>query len=339
MTNQRLSPSIIGQEYITEHPNGYIRLMDNSLLKVYETKEPHKGFEKGQDSKVFEFFQEHIPLFWKHRNLILSDSRMFLSPIPSVVSFYNFRNSSNPTLGIYLELWGICKYATKQEDNGLLSFVTNVSGNPLSGSNRCTLVNEKGQIIQGVSIDSYSTVGRELYKLIERYKDLDKTYETFSLEEIVKRLQTPQDEPKEVNIVLSTANRYDAFEIESKYKSLLSKYEYLENSHSQAVDLLHRYVVEANREELTKKYKEHINLQKEWTKREKELKEERANIRYRLRHLEPNSRELQLRLKAISKEETEWSLRLGAEYAYQIRKIFKEFPLHVSSLGKLLGLE
>lgn len=338
MSKQSSCPRI-GQAYITKHPEGYIRLMDNSLLKVYETLEPHKGFEQEQIGEVFDFFQEHLPLFWKHRHLILSDSRMFLAPIPSVSGLAYSGRFPDTTLGVYLEFWSICQPATQQDDKGVRSFVTVVAGSPLSGCNRCTLVNEKGRITRNVELNSFSQVWSEFANLVGRYQGIEKVHSSYSLEEVAQRLQSPHKEPQEICAVLSTSERYDAVRTAYEHKALLRKWEYLQEQYTQAIDLLHRYVVEAHREELTKIYQEHIRLQEEWTKREPELIEERRAIRHRLRHSEPNNRELQLRLKAIRHEKEEWLRRLGGEYREQIRQIFLQFPLPCHRLGELLGLK
>lgn len=341
-TKQTSSPGV-GQAYLTEHPEGHIRLMDNSLLKVYETAEPHKGFDREQVGEVFAFFQKHLPLFWKHRHRILSDSRMFLTPIPSVSGLAYFGRLPDTTLGTYLELWSICEPAVTRDKEGVRHFVTIVAGSPLSGRNCCTLVSEGGKITRSVHLNSFGQVWSEFANLIGRYKGLEKVYDSYSLEELVRHLQPKQntglETPKEVHAVLTPTERYDAVKTAYAHKVLTHEWKILQQQYDKAITLLHRYVVAAHKEEFTKIYQEHRCLCEAWEKREVELADERKAIRYRLRHGEANSRELQLRLKAIRREKEEWNTKLGGGYWKQVRDVFPDFPIPTERLGKLLGLE
>lgn len=333
----------IGKTYLTEHPEGYIRLIDNSLLKLYSTQQPHKGFDKEQGYEVFNFFQEHISLFWQHRHHILSDSRMFLAPIPSASGLAYLGTLPDTTLGTYLELWSICESATLRNTEGVLHFVTKIAGSPLSGRNSCTIISEDSKTTQSIHLDSFGLVWSEFANLINRYKGLEKVYASYSLEEVVRHLQSEQtavlDAPKEVHAVLTTSERYDAIKTANAHKILTHEWELLQQRYDRAITLLHRYVVEVHREELSKIYQEHCRLSEAWSKREVELADERKAIRYRLRHGEANSRELQLRLKAIRQEKEEWHSKLNGDYYQAIRSVFPDFPLPKFRLGELLGLE
>lgn len=84
-------------------------------------------------------FLDNVFLFIEHRERILSDSRMFLFPIPvqNGIAYTGTSGFRKPTLGVYIEWWLNCPNASVwNEENDEKWIVYHLAGSPLSGSNR-----------------------------------------------------------------------------------------------------------------------------------------------------------------------------------------------------------
>ena len=82
-----------------------------------------------------------------HKERILSDSRMFLCPvaIQNGIAYTGTSGFRKPTLGVYLEWWGLVKEAMHIDKNDCRSLVYQLAGSPLSGRNCCSAVREDGK--------------------------------------------------------------------------------------------------------------------------------------------------------------------------------------------------
>ena len=82
-----------------------------------------------------------------HKERILSDSRMFLCPvaIQNGIAYTGTSGFRKPTLGVYLEWWGLVKEAMRTDKKGCRSLVYQLAGSPLSGRNCCSAVREDGK--------------------------------------------------------------------------------------------------------------------------------------------------------------------------------------------------
>ena len=91
------------------------------------------------------------------------------------------------TLGSYIELWTLCDAALLTDERGIQHFVTRVAGSPLSGSNRCTLVSEEGEVSTR-SVRDFSSLWRPLRGLIRRYRNPQATAQHYTLSEVLTLL-------------------------------------------------------------------------------------------------------------------------------------------------------
>ena len=90
------------------------------------------------------FFLLHAVDFYRQADRILSDSRMFLVPVPvnSALAYIGTSGFSHPTLGVYIEWWmrntEVCRQV---KDKLWLTY--HIAGSPLSGCNHCSCVNDR----------------------------------------------------------------------------------------------------------------------------------------------------------------------------------------------------
>jgi len=143
--------------------------MDGTLLRLYPATSLPAPLTPEARTEATELFRQSLSLLWRYRERILSDSRMFLIPIAETNGLAYLGTFPEATLGAYIELWMQCDAALITDERGIQHFVTRVAGSPLSGSNRCTLVSEEGEVSTR-SVRDFSSLWRPLRGLIRRYR-------------------------------------------------------------------------------------------------------------------------------------------------------------------------
>lgn len=174
-------------------PQGELRLTDDSLIPCYPLSEPHSGkpSESYDEEPLAQIFIQHIPALWAERKRILSDSRLFLCPIPIRSGVAYCGAFPIATLGAYIELWSLVDSTHFVDNEGEEHFVYRISGSPLSGNNRCGLVSSSGKDYQA-SINRFGIAWRSLRELIRRYQEAQSTCEAYSLTEALAILGLSQ---------------------------------------------------------------------------------------------------------------------------------------------------
>lgn len=161
--------------------------MDGSLLRLYPATSLLAPMTSEARTEATELFRQSLSLLWRHHERILSDSRMFLTPIAESNDLVYLGAFPQATLGAYIELWTLCDAALLTDERGIQHFVTRVAGSPLSGSNRCTLVSEEGEV-STCSVRDFSSLWRPLRDLIRRYRKPQATAEHYTLTEVLTLL-------------------------------------------------------------------------------------------------------------------------------------------------------
>ena len=210
----------IGHHPTVDHEKMTIRLLNGRTLQCYPRVEalPHidnrmkldttgqylivgrKKTAEQQTSPELEnqrmqaekFFTDHAFFFLDHREQILNDSRMFLAPVPiqSGLAYTGTSGFQRPTLGVYIEWWMTCVPAIigRYRKNTWLTY--RIAGSPLSGSNRCGIVNANGECRSEQLPSPFSAIWRPFVAVNKRYDEAKERYESYSLEEVVKLLET-----------------------------------------------------------------------------------------------------------------------------------------------------
>ena len=134
-------------------------------------------------------FLNNAFLFLQNKDRIMSDSRMFLCPIPiqNGLAYTGTAGFNHPILGVYLEWWLSCEKATILKEDKTKWLVYFISGSPLSGANKCGIVNEKGDI-ESETLCPFSLVWRSFTSINKRYDEAKSLYQAYTLEEVVKKL-------------------------------------------------------------------------------------------------------------------------------------------------------
>lgn len=162
--------------------------------------------ETTDKDELKDFFYKNAFLFFRNAHRILTDSRMFLAPVPvqNGLAYTGTSGFRNPTLGVYIEWWLNCDPVTKDE-KGRVALTCHIAGSPLSGSNRCTCVYPDGKI-RGIFHDSFSNVWSTFVKINKRYAKAKQMYEAYTLPEVVDLLLAAgQSRESELDTLLDIA--------------------------------------------------------------------------------------------------------------------------------------
>ena len=197
------------------HPDGKIVLLDGTVLDCHPADAPSVNAEpfglRPDASGVYlrtgdggpsgssvspapweELFLREAFFLYGRRRDILSDSRMFLTPLPfrNNLAYSGTSGLSGATLGIYLEWWDSCPGAVLRETGGRAWALTYfLAGSPLSGSNRCEAVLRDGSSMHVSFPGPFRDLWSSFMSVNMRYHGVKGLYRAFTLEETVSRLR------------------------------------------------------------------------------------------------------------------------------------------------------
>jgi len=180
------------REQPLDKPDNSLRLDTSGVyLRVGHKKRPVKKLERDDEITLF---LNNAWYFYEHYKEICSDSRKFLAYVPaqSGIAYMGNGGFRRPTLGVYVEWWHSCEKATVELD-GEKWLVWQVAGSPMSGMNRCSLVNAEGKN-RVESIDSFSSVWSSFVRVNTRYDECKAKYQAYTLEEVVDLMRGDDDE-------------------------------------------------------------------------------------------------------------------------------------------------
>ena len=137
-----------------------------------------------------ELFVKNAFYLLAHKERILSDSRMFLCPVhvQNGLAYTGTSGFHHPILGVYIEWWLNCEGALQTDKKGCRTMVYQLAGSPLSGANRCGVVNEKGKT-DVVSLSSFSSYWSPFMKINQRYTEAKYKYEAYTLQQVLDILE------------------------------------------------------------------------------------------------------------------------------------------------------
>lgn len=136
-----------------------------------------------------QFFTSHVHLFIENLDKILSDSRLFLAPVPvqNGLAYTGTGGFRNPVLGVYAQWWRDFRNSSFDDKGWPIWYI---SGSPLSGSHACSSVDEKGEqtdrlTLKGRFLDTW-TPFMDINKSCDEAKQ---HFLGFTLEEVIAILK------------------------------------------------------------------------------------------------------------------------------------------------------
>lgn len=246
--------------------------------------------------EAMKFFVDHAFFFLAHRAEILADSRMFLAPVnvPNNLAYSGTSGLRDATLGVYLEWWAECVNAVFEED-GHKWLVWFFAGSPLSGSNKCKAVNEKGES-KPVQRFPFMSLWHTFMDINRRYDPVKGRYQAYTLEEVVSILSADDKDEDTLRLMV------DNFFLRSHNKDLSQK---LQTSEAQCKELRKELVETKIRHDIDWYREVYHNLQeanKAFAKRVEDLRAERMELRKRLKAGELTNVQYQRLLMPVNKE-------------------------------------
>ena len=180
------------------HAESAITLLDGRILPCY----PKKG-EDGQSSEKLKkdtaeraekFFTDHACFFFDYSERILSDSRMFLAPVPiqSGLAYVGGTGFHIPTLGVYIEWWMNHAPAIVGKSGKESWLVYHIAGSPLSGRNSCGIVNQKGELKGKCFPGPFKDLWVPFIQTNTRYDEAKERYEAYTLERVAALLEAEE---------------------------------------------------------------------------------------------------------------------------------------------------
>lgn len=315
-----------------KHPEGKIQLLNGNVLDCYNLEQTGEKVDNKvkldttgtyfaigkrrlsptpitEEDKAEEklLFLDNAFKFLQHRNRIMSDSRMFLCPVPikSGIAYTGTSGFHHPTLGVYLEWWLNCENAMICNGIGTKKLVYHIAGSPLSGANHCGVVDESGKT-ETESIYPFSSLWSSFIRINNRYDEAKSLYQAYTLKEVVDILEGESlsliDDMELENIYLRSALYWKAKDLPIKIRNL-------ENT----IDRLKFRLFNAYRDDLKAIMAIYEEKKTKKEDREKEIDEECKELYRQLKSGEIDNKQYQKRLTSLKKEK-EYNIRALRQY-------------------------
>ncbi len=230
-----------------------------------------------QRKLAVKFFTDHAFFLLDHRKQILSDSRMFLAPVPveNGIAYMGTSGFKCPALGVYIEWWMTCIPAIIGRYRKDTWLVYHIAGSPLSGRNCCGIVNTNGECRSECLPSPFSAIWRSFVEINTRYDEAKERYEAYSLEEVVKLLETDDKG--------DSLSERELFLLRRENQVLRQQIQDIKEADAKAMEerrstLLKAYL-ECKREVLTDWYADYCRKQEEGKQELKELEARRQHLK------------------------------------------------------------
>lgn len=279
----------------------YITLLNGKMLELYPlAKDPETNFDViVQPCTDFMVFAQNTNLLLGNADLILSDSRLFMSPIDMCCGLAISGRFKPTTLGAYIEWW--LNYPESHDSDG--NPVLHLAGSGLSGGNRCTTVDPKGQH-HPVTLSKFSVAWHSFLSVRERYRQAMYKCEAYPLEKVIEIVKAKGKSEEVVGLEAQNRNLQKQLDNEKSHYTNLSSFlqkktdEYLKailaprmrearilyHAYNEACDYMETELNQQRKikSEAKQKLKEGSLSQAEYRAIRKDVNEKIAEIHYRL---------------------------------------------------------
>ena len=345
-----------------KHPEGKIQLLNGNVLDCYPLEQPKAKVDNElkldtngaymsvgkpkpvatptndeQKKKEESLFLHNAFLFLQHRDRIMSDSRMFLCPIPiqNGLAYTGTSGFGRPTLGVYIEWWLNCEEATVFKKTRVFKkdktkwLVYRIAGSPLSGANSCGIVNEKGETDSESLTGSFSPVWSSFMRINNRYDEAKSLYQAYTLEEVVEILEKEGLTAvidKDLQILFLDS------ELRRLRKTTTDKIACLESK----IESLKFQLLYDHRVELKAFVAEYKERESQVLRRAEEITEECKELRRKLKTFELNNKQYQGQITPLRKERKENTYQLHRFCDETLDGLFPDLHISLSDVERFL---
>lgn len=172
-----------------------VTLVNGAVLPCFPVEMGKHGAVAEIEQDQEKLFTDNIFYLWQHKERILSDSRMFLTPVSVKSGLAYFGSILNPTLGVYMEFWTKSEIAIGTDAKGQRNIVYRVVGSPLTGVNYCGIVYEDGST-KVENRQPFFKLWRPFATINLRYKEAKQIYQHYTLNEVLDILHKEDSKNK-----------------------------------------------------------------------------------------------------------------------------------------------
>lgn len=283
---------------------GKIQLLDGRVLDCYPLEQPEDEVDnqlsldttgvylslkkpnkantvkdnRDENEKLLEkLFLDNAFVLLHNRERILSDSRMFLCPIPiqSGLAYTGTSVFHHPTLGIYIEFWLNSPAATIVKENREKWLLWHIAGSPLSGSNRCSLINPQGES-KCEQVTRFKDIWVPFMEINTRYDEAKSMYDAYTLRQVLSILENE-------GIKVAFKKSTHIFFLEQTNKELKRRMRSLNAYTEHIYTKLHKALLELKCEELKAFMAEYNEREEAMAYRLAQIQHERLELRKQMK--------------------------------------------------------
>lgn len=345
MTVQQSYESSSREESAEErHPEGAIRLLDGTILTCYpkpeeeqqteevvadelplETTGRHFGMgrrriaPKPEAKEVLrQSFIDNAFYLLAHRERILRDSRMFLTPVSvqNKLAYTESPGMDAPTIGVYLEWWSSCLGSMVISDSGRMSLVYQIAGSPLTGSNSCGQLYESGESAP-IRLSGFSKYWQSLMQINTRYDEAKQIYQAYTLQELLDILHEEDGCEKDF-----TSNVRERF-LQHRIEQLTER---VEHHYREACRWRYKYehaVLRLHDSEVRQIYADYEDLEQRVKAQIEELRRQKQSLKRQLKSGQLTPRSYQFALKPLNKQIDQLKSQLYG-FEYNVKERFSD---------------
>ena len=344
-------PSATDKSEEDTHPEGAIRLMDGTILTCYSKPEEEMPQEVVADElqldRTGEYFsigrrriapkpvvQEELRQLFKdnafyllaHRERILQDSRMFLTPIVAHngLAYTGTSGFHRPTIGIYLEWWSHCLGTMVISDSGRMSLVYQIAGSPLSGSNSCGQLYESGESAP-IRLSGFSKYWQSLMQTNTRYDEAKQIYQAYTLQELLDILHEEDGGEKDF-----TSNVRELF-LQHRIEQLIERVEHHYREERRWRYKYEHAVLRLHDDEVRQIYADYEDLEQRVKAQIEELRCQKQSLKRQLRSEQLTPRSYQFALKPLNKQIGQLKSQLYG-FEYNVKERFSDEGINLYNI-------
>ena len=301
-----------------------------SIGKAHPNITHERDINEHDDERI-KLFIDNAFLFLQNRRSILSNSLMFLCPVPikNDLAYTGTSGLNNPTLGVYLEWWLNCENTMIWKGDESKWLVFNFSGSPMSGINHCGIVDKNGTT-DTVFISSFSSLWTSFMEINKRYDEAKSLYQSFTLEEVIETFKADglsKIDDKDIHILfLENTIKLQNTNCEKRLKMLEKKY-----------DIIKFQLLYKHREELKNFMTEYSEIEEKTSQRENEIAEECKELKCKLKSGIIDNTQYQKRLTPLKKEKEELVYFKRERFVSEtLEKMFPDLCFNLNDITEFL---
>ena len=313
---QSYEPSSREESVEATHPEGAIRLLDGTILTCYP--KPERGEPQEADEELRQLFIDNAFYLLAHRERILQDSRMFLTPIgvQNGSSYTKSLGLDAPTIGVYLEWLISCLGSMVLSKSGRMSLIYELTGSPHSKVTSGRQLYENGET---EPIHSYGHVQywEPLIEINKRYSEAKQIYQAYTLQELLDILHEEDGGEKDfTSNVRERFLRHHIAELKAYIEYLYEEFSIRKKRWTHAVLRLHD-------SEVRQIYADYKALEQRVTSEIEELRRQKQRMKRQLKSGQLAPRSYQDALKTVKAQTSQLKGQLRS-FEYKVQWRFRD---------------